>query len=373
MRNPFTLGIAQREDFCNREQEMEDLLRHARNGDPVVLFSPRRYGKSSLIRLVLERLEEEGFLTVYVDLFPIASEQDFLSRFSSAVFRGIGKGADPRTIADRMAGFFKKMVPNIEVKPDGLGLSARFDPSAETGLILDDVMEGLYSYAKKRNLNACIALDEFQEITELPQAKRIEGILRSHVQQNKEIAFFYVGSRRRILNDMFLNEGRPFYKSAFSYMLREIPKEDFVHFIERRFRNTGKTCPPEIAGAIYDQVRGYPYYVQKLASIFWDITPKKCSPEGLKDAHRRLLIMEGIDFEGIWSGLTLVQRSVLKALAIEPTSSPYGREFLARHRLSVGGTQRAMGVLLSRDLVEQDTAKMHRLTDPVMEAWLRNV
>lgn len=102
------------------------------------------------------------------------------------------------------------------------------------------------------------------------------------------------------------------------------------------------------------------------------MTQEICSLEGVTDAYHRLLLMEGIDFEGIWSGLTLIQRSVLKALAVEPTSSPYGKEFMARHRLSVGGTQRAMRALLSRDLVEQDGDKIHRLTDPVMEAWLRN-
>ena len=81
--------------------------------------------------------------------------------------------------------------------------------------------------------------------------------------------------------------------------------------------------------------------------------------------------METIDLEGIWSGLTLIQKSVLKAIAKEPTTSPYGREFLERHRLSIGGTQRAMKVLLSRDLIERDPGNRYRLTGPVMEAWLR--
>ena len=371
MRNPFTLGIAEKEGFCNRGREIEDLLRYARNGDHVVLFSPRRYGKSSLVRVVFEQLQKEGFLTVYVDLFPISSGQDFLSRFSSSIFRGIGRGTDPRTIADKIANLFKKLVPSIEVKPDGFSLSAKFDPAIETGLLLDDIMEGLYAYVKKKRLRACIALDEFQEITELPESKKIEGTLRSHVQLHKEIAYFYVGSRRRILNDMFLNERRPFYKSAFSYVLKEISNKDFISYIEKRFRDTGKTCPSEIAGNIYDAVRGYPYYVQKMASILWDMTARKCSPEGANEAHRRLLLMETADFEGIWGGLTLTQKSVLKALANEPTSYLYGREFLGRHRLSVGGTQRAMKVLFSRDLVEKDSHERYRLTDPVMEAWLR--
>jgi hypothetical protein len=169
---------------------------------------------------------------------------------------------------------------------------------------------------------------------------------------------------------MFLNKSRPFYKSAFSYVLKEIPREDFVPHIQGRFRDTGKICPPEVAARIYDLVRGYPYYVQKLASIAWDMTTKRSTPEITKEAYRLLLTMEAIDFEGIWGGLTLIQKSVLKAMAREPTPSPYGREFLERHRLSVGGTQRAIQMLFSRDLIEKDSENRHRLTDPVMEGWL---
>lgn len=371
MRNPFTLGIVQRKDFCNRDAEIKDLLRYARNGDNVILFSPRRYGKSSLIKIVLERLEKEGFVAVYVDLFPITSEQDFISRFSSGLLKGIGRGVDPRNLGERIANLFKRMIPSIEVKPNGYALTVKFDQTVETGLLLDDLMEGLYGYVERKKLKACIALDEFQEITELPDSKKIEGILRSHSQLHKEIAYFYVGSRRRILNDMFLNKSRPFYKSAFSYALREVDKVEFVEYIGKRFKNTGKTCREAIAEKLYDLVRGYPYYVQKLASIAWDASEKECNSKVLDAAYHVLVTMETIDFEGIWSGLTLIQKAVLKAIAKEPTVSPYGREFLEKHRLSIGGTQRAIKALFSKDLIEKDDKSIYRLTDPVMEAWLR--
>ncbi len=371
MKNPFTLGIVRKEDFCNREKELEDLLRFAKNGNHIVLFSPRRYGKSSLVTLALDLLGQEEFLTVYIDLFPVTSEQDFISRFSAGIFKGIGRGADPRSFLEKTGNLFKKLIPSIDVRPDGYSVSAKFDRSSEPGLLLDDLMDGLYRYVKDKKLRACIALDEFQEITELPESKRIEGILRSHIQFHKEIAYFYVGSRRGILNDMFLNKSRPFYKSAFLYTLHEISKGDFVSYIAKRFENTGKVCPSEIANQIYDVTRGYPYYVQKLASIVWDRTEKECNEQIIKEAYGHLIFIEGIDFEGIWSGLTLIQKSVLSAIAREPTTSPYSREFLENHRLSVGGTQRAIKVLFSKDLIEKDSQNKYRLTDPVMEEWLR--
>lgn len=371
MRNPFTLGIVRKDDFCKGEKELEDILRFARNGNHIVLFSPRRYGKSSLIHVALDLLGQEGFLTVYIDLFPVTSEQDFISRFSAGIFRGVGRGADPRSFLERTGNLFKRLIPSIEVRPDGYSVSAKFDRSLEPGLLLDDLMDGLYRYVGEKKLRACIVLDEFQEITGLPESKKIEGILRSHIQLHQEIAYVYVGSRRGILQDMFLNRSRPFYKSASLYVLNEIPRDDFVSHIGKKFMNTGKACPTEIAILLYDITRGYPYYVQKLASIAWDRTEKECDEHIVKEAYDHLIAMESIDYEGIWNGLTLVQKSVLSAIAKEPILSPYSREFLERYHLTVGGTQRAMKVLLSRDLIEKDSQHRYRLTDPIMEAWLK--
>ena len=370
MSNPFTLRIAQREDFCDRKKETADLLTHARNCNNVVLFSPRRYGKSLLIKQLFDILQKDNFMTVYVDLFPISSERHFISRFSNAVLKGIGRGADPRSFIEKAGRIFKMIVPNIEVKPDGFNISAKFDNTLGADLLLDDLMEGLFDYVEKKKLKVCIAMDEFQEITELPESKKIEGILRSHIQAQKGIAYFYIGSRRRILHDMFSDKKRPFYKSAYSYMLKEIPRDDFVHYIEQKFNKTNKSCPEVVAGKIYDSVRGYPYYVQKLASIAWDITARSCTANMVSQSYNALLEIEAPDFEGIWSGLSLIQKSVLRAIAKEPTPSPYAREFLELHRLSLGGTQRAMQALLSKDIIEKDGQNKYRVTDPILGAWI---
>lgn len=372
MRNPFTIGVVSgAESFCDRAQERADLLQHARNGRNVMLCSPRRYGKSSLVTTVLDDLHREGFLTAYVDLFPVSSEQDFVTRFAAAMFKGIGRGVDPRSLSQKLKGMFVSLRPVVEIAPEGISLSARLDRSGVSQAPLDDVMDGIQRYVKKKNVQACIVLDEFQEITELAEAKKIEGILRSHIQFQKGISYFYVGSRRRILQDMFHNKSRPFYKSAYTYVLKEIAIGDFVPFIERRFGKSGKQCSAEVAAGIYGKVRGYPYYVQKLASLAWDATEKMCTKAVAAEAFRTLLMVEAIDFEGLWSGLTMMQKSVLKAIAHEPASAPYAREYLERHQLSVGGVQKSLKFLLSRDLIEREQGGAYRLTDPIFSAWLK--
>lgn len=128
-------------------------------------------------------------------------------------------------------------------------------PSFESGALLEDLLEGLYRYVTQRGIRACVAVDEFQEITELPESKRTEGLFRSNIQLHREVSYFFIGSRRRILQEMFSNKGRAFYKSAFAYPLREVPREDFVGYTQTHF---DEASPTAIAEEIYNRVRGYP-------------------------------------------------------------------------------------------------------------------
>jgi AAA+ ATPase superfamily predicted ATPase len=369
MRNPFNIGVAQeKEDFCNRIVEKEDLLGYARNAQKVVLYSPRRFGKSSLLYQVQKELGKEGVLNVYADFFSITSENEFINKFVSAVFRAAG-GADPRTLMKKLKNLFSHFIPSIEITQTGYKVSVKFDHDAKPDILLEDALEGIHAFSKRVKVNICIVLDEFQEIVNLQESKKIEGILREHIQRQKDVAYFFVGSRRRLLLDMFTDKSRPFYKSAFLYTLKEIPRDEFTAFLSHKFTKTGKKCYKEHAGLIYDLVRGYPYYVQKLAYQTWDITEKECDEEIIRRAHKLLVQIESVDFEGIWSGLTLVQRALLKAIAKQPTASLYNKAYLERHNLSIGGAQRAVETLFSRDLIEKIDNTI-RLTDPIMAAWL---
>jgi hypothetical protein len=371
LRNPFNIGVAEeKDDFCDRITEKEELLHYARNAQKVVLYSPRRYGKSSLMYQVQKQLGKEGVLNAYADFFPITSEREMIGKFASAVFRGIGRGVDPRTLYDKLKGSFTGFVPAIEVGPEGFSISAKFDKDTKPDLLLEDILNGIQAFVKQKKVGACIVLDEFQEIVNLPESKRIEGTLREHIQRQKEIAYFFVGSRRGILLDMFTDKSRPFYKSAFHYSLKEIPRDEFAPFISQKFTKTGKKCSKGNAVSVYDLARGYPYYVQKLAYQAWDLTEKECTDAIIQRAYKLLVQTEAVDFEGVWGGLALVQRALLKAIAKQPTKSLYNKGYLERYDLSVGGAQRALEALRARDLIEKDEEEKFRLTDPIMAAWL---
>ncbi len=374
MNNPFTLTMVSGKDFCNRKQEFSDLKDFAYNGQHVVLYSPRRYGKSSLINgMLLPELQKEEFLTVYVDLFSVISEQDFISKLASGVIRGIGRGANPVSFKDRMQYIFTRLIPGFEVAPDGnLSISVKVQKDTSFELLLEDVLQGMYGYIQKREMKACVALDEFQEITELKESKRIEGSLRSYIQWYRDVSFFFVGSRRRILKEMFTDKTRAFYNSAFLYNLKEIPEQDFVPYIRDQFNKTGKTCPQDIAAHIYKKTKGFPYYTQKLSYFLWNLTDNEADERLFEKALNTLLQTETPEYESVWIGLPLMQKTLLKALALAPTTSPFAKDYLAHYNLSVGGTQKALPELLKKDLIEkEDNTGAYRPVDPIMALWLR--
>lgn len=371
--NPFTIQLVQTpKDFCNRTKEMSDLRTFAHNGENVVLFSPRRFGKSSLVMMVQKTLQKEGMLTAYIDLFPIASKKDLIQRLAHGFIKGIGKGIQSQSWLNKVKGLFKHIKPVMSVGEEGFNLSLEWNPKSEMPILLEDLLTGMNAYVEKNGLRASIALDEFQEITELEESKEIEGILRSNIQTQRKISYYFIGSRRRILSDMFNNKNRPFYKSAFNYPLSKISREEFVPFIQKQFRGTNKNCPEKIAGLLYEKADGYPYYVQKLAYLLWEASTAEAeaSEAQLEKSSQDLLRLEKADFEALWSGLSLGQRSLLKTLALEPTRSPYSKDYLEKQGLSLGGTQKAMKALLSKDLIEEGE-KGFQLVDTVMAAWLK--
>jgi hypothetical protein len=315
-----------------------------------------------------ERLRDQGFLTVYVDFFSVLSEQDFVTKLAKAVVAGIGHGASPDNFGSRLANLFRTFTVTFEARPEGVVVSTALAPGISPAAGLDDVMEGLFSYVEKHNRKACCVFDEFQEIATLPESKRIEGTLRSHIQMHKSISFLYVGSRRQLLMDMF-GENRPFYGSCGFMTLNSISKDDFVPYIVQKFSESGKTCSPDIALLIYDRVAGYPSYVQRLAALAWGMTETVCSQAIVEAAWNALLDEATALFEATWMGLSPIERRALTSLAVEPTSQPSASGYLQRYHMPASSMQKAIEALKILDLVEY--GKEWHLTDPVMAAWIK--
>jgi len=370
MRNPFTDKIAAGDQFCDRDQERAELSRLVRGGHSAVLLSPRRYGKSSLALETLTDMRGQGLLTAYVDVMPVSSERELVERLARGVAQGFGWGMALGQLPRQLGRLFAHVHLEFSLDASGPRVSAVLDPHTEVLQLLEEVLEQTCRYAEQKGRGACVVLDEFQEITQLEQSRVIEATMRSVIQRHQGVAWLYVGSRRHLLRSMFADRNRPFFDSASIVELHELPEEAVVPWITATFAQTGKVCSEATARLIYSCSRGYAYYVQQLASTAWNLTEELCTDDLVDQADVILLRELSSGFEIILSSLSLAQKRLLQALALAPTDQPYSVDFLTKSQLSVGAVQKAIRVLIDRDLVGRRLDQNYQLVDALLAQWL---
>ncbi len=314
MSNPFVYGKeVMGAHFCNREEEIRELLSDVRNAQNVMIYSPRRYGKTSLIKQVLERARVEGVHSVFVDLYPVLEEKDLIALFASAVPAGFGGKIEQALQMARS--LFSRLIPQITVDDSGKPIvQFSFDPNQDIKVYLEDIFSALESYSEKGDRKVAVVFDEFQQIG-LFKNDRIEKMLRSRIQTHRNISYIFMGSQQHLIYDMFHNPSRPFYRSCKPFRLKKIAKEPFVRFIREKFDQTSKSIPAENALEIVAFCEQHPYYVQYLSNIVWDRTEAAADERTVRDAVSVMLERESVAFENIWELLTVRQRQILRALS----------------------------------------------------------
>jgi len=368
--NPFTLRVIPSDfPFCNRISEQSELFSHAKNKANVVLFSPRRYGKTSLIKRLQTDLAAKDFFTVYADFFMATSENDIAKRIAKSIYTPLHERESFLDKGVRFLKIFKAFRPVFKPSPES-GFSFSVEP-VESGLsgidLIDKVMTELGLFIRREAINVHIVFDEFQEITELKNSS-IEGVLRKHIQEH-QASYFFVGSRRRTLLDIFNQKKRPFYQSAIIYPLKALPHDELTAFLVERFKNGGKKCSRDIAAAISEKVRHYPYYAQALAYNIHEVSGSAVKEQDIEVGFENLIASERYGYEAIIHGLTGPQISLLRAIAEDPASKILATGYLERHKLSVGGVQYAKNKLEKLDLIEKHN-DVWRIVDPVFGKWL---
>jgi len=369
MKNPFTMKVVHRPDsFCNRSEEIATLCSYANSNTNTVIFSPRRFGKTSLVFQVQRQLIRSGFLTIYIDLFGLSSADNIARRITKGVYSAIYK---EKTVFQKAIEIIKSHKPVLRPDATGVSISAEcVRPNLAGDELLDRTLGELGEFIAEGKKPTNIVLDEFQEITEI-RDRNIEGIMRSHIQ-NQQAGYFFVGSRRRVLLEMFNQSRRPFFQSALNFELEKLPHDELSEFISRRFKDSGKQCSLETASRIAESIDDHPYYCQKLAFFCFEVSDKTITSKNVQEGFNELLHGEKPVFEAILQGLASQQIALLRAIAKQPSKSILSIEYMRKHNLkSIGGVQSAAGKLERLDLIERNAGNTWQLVDPLLERWLR--
>ena len=372
--NPFRYGaLALDEAFADRASEVAELRADAGNGQDVVIFAPRRYGKSSLVWRVAQELVAERLLVAQVDLMTTPTKEKLAEKLAKVVFENVASVLH-RATEQALAPFRGLRVePTVTVSPtDGsLSFSFGFGRREED---VDATLERLLqlpaelSAARKRRL--AIIFDEFQEVVAID--RRLPRLMRSVFQEQPEVAHVYLGSKRHLMEAIFNDENEPFWRSAKQVELGVIDPSLFAPFIERRFEQSGKRVPPAALEAVLALTSGHPYATQELCYSLWERTDpgREADRDAVALALTDVLRSEHAHFSLIWDEASSREKLLLGALASEP-GRPFAGDYRQRHGLPApSGLQRALAALVARELVVKGADATHRIAEPFLAEWV---
>ena len=256
MKNPFLFGpLVSGESFYDRAEIERELLRAVGNGTNVLLYGPRRYGKSSLVARAVEKLRAEGHPCVYFDMMKVDSMEQFLQAYASAALSLQDRAT--RSLGT-LARFFRGIRPKFTVGENGRPAVELDFSSPPTTSTLEDVLalpESLHRGGK----NVVVVFDEFQEIERLSSVLPAERVFRSVIQRQMHVNYVYLGSRTHLIRRMFTDAAKPFYQSALVLRMDKPPRDESVAFLRERFRRGGISSDAAALDAIVDAAENIPY------------------------------------------------------------------------------------------------------------------
>lgn len=372
MRIPFEYGsIAEKDTFIDREEDRKQLKTFLGSGINVMLISPRRWGKSSLVKAAMEELKEEdpSVRVCYVDAFTISSEEEFYNKYASAIIQGVSTSIEKRW--SDFVKFIQGIVPSITLTSDPLN-------SVEVNLSykpIKDSAENILNLPEKiaiaKGIHIIVCIDEFQHLANLPNWKRLEGTMRSVWQHHHQTTYCMYGSKRHMMMDIFGNSNNPFYRFGQIISIGKIDKACWIPYIINNFEKYGKHISNDFAERICNQVKCHSWYVQQYCFLIWIHTETEVTEE-IYDKQLQALIDTNADmFLTDIENLSSTQIALLKAIA-EGETKFNAKDIVNKYSL---GTPRTITknkqAIVKKDIIEKDSKGMFHFVDPVFELWFK--
>lgn len=355
MVNPFvTKGYAGAEYFCDRVKETQDLVQLLTNENNMALISPRRLGKTDLIRHCFNQPAiKEGYYTFMIDIYVTGSLRDFVNVFGKAILEALKPRG--RKVWELFVAALKSLQQDLTFDMNGipvwsLGMGNMENPA----ITLDEI----FSYLDSADKPCLVAIDEFQQITQYPDGQNIEAALRTRIQRCQNATFVFAGSKRHLMGEIFTSPSRPFYQSVITMGLSPISEEKYTEFAVRLFEQHGKRLDAAVVHEVYSRFSGVTSCLQRVMNVLYFRTERGgcCTLEGVDDTIDYLLDLYSENYETQLSQMSEKQRIVFRAIVAEgKAKNVTGGTFIKKYRLwSASSVMSALKALLDKDFVTQE-------------------
>lgn len=370
MEIPFIFGKAvSGSHFTDRETETHSLVKNFKYGVNTIIISPRRYGKTSLVKKAAAQAEGKEVKVVYMDIFTARSPQEFGQIFADALIKQTASKTDE--IIDTIREWLSRLRPKVSFDSGEAGnISISFDIANENE-DLDKILELPEKIARKKKCRIVICIDEFQQISEFRDSLYFQRKLRTHWQHHRQTSYCLFGSKKHMMNELFNLPSMPFFKFGEVINLQKIPETDWKRFLVSKFEEAEKPVSEEIATKICRLTECYSSYVQQLALLLWMNYDASDIEGSLHRAYNQLIDHCSVLFEQQTQNLTEYQINFLKLLLEEEEPKYNSIKMAEKYNLgSPANINRLKTALINKELVELDGGNLI-IRDPILKVWLR--
>ncbi len=359
--NPFKFGaIVEGEYFTNRRQEIKELISDIESGQSVVLISPRRYGKSSMVNKALAGMDIKS---IRLDLEIISDEIDLANAYV--------KKALALSPFEKLKTYLKafKIQPAMEYNPATGEMNVSFSPGAAgKAAVISESLELPEIIAAKLKKRVVVVFDEFQEIRRISPdlEKKMRGIFQAH----QNVSYIFIGSQESMIRDIFQEKKNPFYKFGRQKVLGSIPENEMEAFVLKRFAS----ADIDAAGIVKDILAFtgcHPYYTQQLCHELYIAREKgQFRRELIKEAVGNIVVQHNADYKRWWNGLDNTERKIVIGLA-EGGSAVTSQQFIQKYGIKTASTSgSAIGRLIDKGIVIRRENNAYEIEDPFWKEWI---
>lgn len=368
MKKAFVYGVAvEGENFTDRVAETKRLIRDFENGQNVVLISPRRIGKTSLVRRVISQVDTNKVAVVHLDIYDCRTEYDFYNKLATAILKQTsGKG---ELMLHNIKEFLTRLTPKVSfvVAPaNEMSVSLGIAPEDYSP---EEILQLPEKIAHKMGKHIVVCIDEFQQIGTFPDSLSVQKRVRGVWQLQQEVSYCLYGSKKHMLTDLFQNKRMPFYQFGDIRFLTPIALDDWRPFIRSKFEENGQTISDEQIARICETVEYQSSYVQQLAWNVMLCSDATVSDDAMDEAIDDLIDQNSTLFLQQTEGLSAYQINFLKALAAGESGDFTSAAILKKYNLGTkSNISRIVESLIKKELIEKVGRKV-TIADPVFRLW----
>lgn len=371
MQNPFNyFSLASGDNFCDRQNDIDKLNSYISNSANVVLFSKRRYGKTTLINELFINHLDDNILSVFIDIYGINDKYQLIDKLSSKIAEHY-KVTDITKTIQNLKSIFNKISFSLtinqktampEIKPEFI--------KKDFILLLDELLDNFQEFLKKQNKKAVIAIDEFQDILNITDIN-LEAVLRTKIQYHTNISYIFTGSKQHMLTAMFNDNKKPFYTLASNFELKPIDENIFYEYINTRLSIKNMQLQKDSFNFIYHLCDGETRIIQK---IFYEIFEKHENKQIDQKVICTIIELLNLQNDSVYKllcdNLTKNQIITLKIVSNQEVEI-LSKNISDNYNISTQSIKSSINSLISKEIIYKQNSK-YVVYDKEFDFWLKS-